>query len=456
MMRPIARRLIPASVTFGLPLFTVALFVVALFGVGLAAASAGAAEPATAGEPRELTLEEALALARQHNRSLTAEKVHLEQAQINIDRAWTVLFPTVSAQGKYSRNNRELAFPASPTTTITIQPLNQLDGAVSFSMPIAAPAAYPALRAVRLNERVSEENYASALDSVLFTVAQTFHAAAVADEVLVARRSNIEVAKATVGDARTRFSAGAVTKIDVDRAELALLQAEQAERDAQLGREQTYRALATLIQERGRFRVRPATPAPPPPPSSEKFLEMALELRPEFRGLEASVAASHEEAVSHGWQWAPNLSAFGNARIFNYQNFAGDKHAWVIGAQLDWQLYDGGVRDVQRRLSAAVAAEAASRVEVLRDTIRDDLENGRREVETKTQARITAERSVDLAEETLALVRVQYEAGAATQVDLLQAQDKLVAAKDAVARAHYDIAIADLTFRRAAGTLPGR
>jgi len=53
-------------------------------------------------------------------------------------------------------------------------------------------------------------------------------------------------------------------------------------------------------------------------------------------------------------------------------------------------------------------------------------------------------------------VRVQYEAGTATQVDLLTAQDSLVAAQEALARAHYDIAIADLNLRRASGTLPGR
>jgi outer membrane protein len=422
------------------------------------------------GSPRELTLEQALAMARQNNRGLTAERVHLEQAKINVDRAWTVLFPTVSAQGKYSRNNRELAFPITigpadpvtniaPMSSITIQPLNQLDGVVSFTMPLAVPAAYPALRAVNLNERASQENYASALDNVLFTVAETFHAAAVADEVLVARQSNIDVAKATVGDAKTRFAAGAVTKVDVDRAELALLRAEQAQREAQLARAQTYRALATLIQETGPFRVRPEPsadiPLPPAESNSENFLDTSLHLRPEFRGLEASVQASRAEQSSHAWQWSPSLSAFGNGRIFNYQNFAGDKHAWVIGAQLDWLIYDGGVRDTQRRLSASVSAETAARSEVLRDTIRDDLENGRRQMETKAQARITAERSVDLAKETLDLVRVQYEAGAATQVDLLQAQDNLVAAQDDVARALYDIAIADLTFRRAAGTLPG-
>ena len=79
---------------------------------------------------------------------------------------------------------------------------------------------------------------------MLFAVAQTFYAAAISDEVLVARQSSVDVARATLDNAKTRFAAGTVTKVDVDRAELALVRAEQAEREAAAGREQAYRALA--------------------------------------------------------------------------------------------------------------------------------------------------------------------------------------------------------------------
>jgi outer membrane protein TolC len=53
-------------------------------------------------------------------------------------------------------------------------------------------------------------------------------------------------------------------------------------------------------------------------------------------------------------------------------------------------------------------------------------------------------------------VRTQYEAGGADQIDLLQAQDGLVAAQETLAQAHFEVALADLTLRRAAGTFPGR
>ena len=67
-------------------------------------------------------------------------------------------------------------------------------------------------------------------------------------------------------------------------------------------------------------------------------------------------------------------------------------------------------------------AEAEARAQVLEESIRDDIANGREAIATRVEAQRTAERSVVLAKETVDLVQVQYEAGTGTQIDLLQAQ----------------------------------
>jgi outer membrane protein TolC len=404
--------------------------------------------------PRALTLDQALDMARKRNRNLTVERARLAQVATSIEQAWSVLLPTIAAQGRYTRNNIAFAFPVSASKTLTIQPLNQLDGSVSATMPLLVPAAYSGLEAVKTNVSSSEANFEASEAQVLFSVAQAFYAAAGADEILLARSSSVEVARATLVNAQTRFSAGTVTKVDVDRAELALLRAQQAERETINAREQTYRGLATLIQTQEPFKVVP--PPLPPVTAREESVDAALHLRPEFRALELATQSSDAESRAYGWRWSPSLSAFGNGRIFNYDNFAAQHHAWAVGAQLDWVLFDGGTRDAQRHLAAAQAREAEARAAVLRDSISDDLANGNGQLKTKRSAQQAAERSVGLARETLDLVRTQYEAGSATQIDLLSAQDNLVGAQEALAQAHLDVAVADLTLRRAAGTFPGK
>lgn len=425
----------------------------ALFVVAVTSAPAWAEAPAGV-----LTLDQALGIARKANRSLVVERAHLAQARTNLEMAWAALFPTVAAQGRYTRNNIEAAFDlggenGAPPVHLTIQPKNQLDGTISATLPLIAPPAYAALEAVKSSVQASEADYQTSLSNVLLSVAQAYYAAGISDEVVSARQSSIEVARVTLQNAQTRFATGAVTRVDVDRAELAVVRAEQAVREARFGSEQAYRALSTLLQANQPFKV--AMPLSPTIKDEPFDLESALRLRPEFRSLDLGVRSLSEQARAYGWRWSPTLSAFGNARLFNYDTFALQRHSWAVGLQLDWVLYDGGIRDAQRHAAAAQARELAARKDVFRDAVRDDLANNRGLLETKRQAQSAAERQVDLAGETLELVRTQYEAGNAAQIDLLQAQDGLTAAKEALAQAHYQVAVTELGLRHAAGTFPG-
>ncbi|HEY6477390.1 MAG TPA: TolC family protein [Polyangia bacterium] len=445
------------------------LVLVAVFAASLSLTPSRARAETASPEPRALTMEDALAMAKRANKNLVVERARLAQAHTNIEQAWSALFPVVTAQGKFTRNYKNatldfgallmgLGFTPMPGASngsynVTILKQDQFDANVSATMPLIAPAAYPALDAVKKGYGSSEASYEASEDTILYSVAQTFYAAAVSDEVLVVRQSAIKVAQATLDNAQTRFAAGTVTKVDVDRAELALVRAQQSELDARYGREQSYRALATLIQADGPLKAVPPETLPPP---GETDFDMALHLRPEFRGLVLSQESFDAQRRAYGWRWAPTLSAFAKANVGNYIGFTGDNYAWSVGAQLDWTLFDGGTRDAQRHLAAAQAEQAAAQATVLTDSIRDDLANNRSLLSTRREAIKAAQRGADLAAETLDLVRSQYEAGTITQVDLLAAQDNLVIAQESLASARFDVAIADLALRRTAGTFPPR
>src|SRR5206468_10389581 len=119
-----------------------------------------------------------------------------------------------------------------------------------------------------------------------------------------------------------------------------------------------------------------------------------------------------------------------------------------------WTLYDGGIRDAQRTLARAQQLENEAKLDLLRDQVRDDVYNAERALKTKRRALETARRSVQLSKQTLDLVQVQHDAGTATQLDLLQAQDNLVGAEVAQAQARFDLALSALTLERVSGAFP--
>jgi outer membrane protein TolC len=449
----------------------------------------------SAASPAEqLTLDKALELGRKNNRDLKAAEDRLVQWSTGVDQAWAPLLPFATTQGKYTHNYKEVTLdigatyrPFLPIASAiasadpnlvgqrlvsagqqleqglnaiinapapVIQKLDQLDGVLAVTVPLVVPSAYASLSAAKRSQESAEASYEATTASTLLAIAQSFYAAAGTDELIRAREDGIRVATETLDNAQARFSTGVVNRVEVSRAEIALLRAKQSLVESLDLQSQAYRSLATLLDHHSDFHVSAPEEPPPVAPATKDIVQTALLQRPEVLSLEKSIDAYDAQERAAIWKWSPSLSAFGNARAFNYAGFSGDKFAWAFGAQLDWTIYDGGVRDAQRRLAQSNIAESETRLSLLRDTITDEIMNSRRVVDTKKQALETAKRSVDLSSETLELVRAQHEAGTATQLDLLAAQDSLIAAEVAAVQARFDLALASLSFERAAGLFP--
>ena len=125
-----------------------------------------------------------------------------------------------------------------------------------------------------------------------------------------------------------------------------------------------------------------------------------------------------------------------------------------MGLQLDWVIYDAGAREAQRHLAEAQRDENDLHVAAQRDSVRDEIRNAGETLHTKQAALATAEQSAALARETLDLTRAEYDAGTATQLDVLEAQDALVAAEVSRAQARFDVALSHIALERAAGNFP--
>jgi outer membrane protein TolC len=443
---------------------------------------------------RSITLDEAISVARAHNRDLRAARERIAIANAEVEQARAALLPTVAAQGKYTHNYKEVDFDVgsllgptlgladaiSMTTDsaaekaavdevarqtraevtgsppVVIQKKEELDGVLSASVPVIAPSSYFALSAAKRSRDATEATYQVNEASVLVAVAVAYFAAAGTDELVVARRDAVTVATETFDVAKARVAAELANQVESMRAETALVRAQQDLAEAENARAAAYRALATLLGTKEAIAVQAVDTLPAEPGAVDALIGAAQAHRPEFVAQQATIAAAEASERASAWRWSPTLSAFGNVRLQNYTGFSGDKYAWALGLELDWVVFDGGVRDAQRHLADAQRREAEARLELIHDSVSDEVANAHGSLATKRKGVGSAQRSVELARETLRLVRAQYEAGAVKQLDVLQAQDVLVSAEVALAQAHFDVALADLQLRRAAGEFPGR
>lgn len=352
------------------------------------------------------------------------------------------------------QQSQELLQTALQSSNITadIVPRVQVDAIIAANIPLIAPAAYPALKGARLNYQAQEKQLAVTATQILQSVAVAYYAAAGNDELVGARRHAIEVAQKTLDNEKVRLAAGVVNRVSVTRAELAVIQAEQRFREALDSRASAYRTLATMIQQPyGTFKVVPPVDSGTEADSVDALVSTALQRRPEVLSTQFQHRALGQQVFSQYLRWSPSLSLFGNIRLTNATGFAGRADSYSMGLQLDWLLFDGFVRDAQRHAFEAQRRDAELRMNQLRDTIRDEVVNGRAMIETRKRGLVTAERSLQLARETLELVRTQYQAGTATQLDLLNAQDVMIQAEVGVAQARFDLSLSVLNLRRLTG-----
>jgi outer membrane protein TolC len=442
---------------------------------------------------RNLTLDDALALARTQNRDLRIGRARLLAAESGVALARAALLPTLAAQGKYTHNYKEVDLDigefTAPTTAladtirgstpsageaaaisafeqqsaaaiasqppIVIQKEEQLDGSVTATVPLIAPSAWYGYASASSSARSSEASFEVTLANVLLGVAQAYYAAAGADELVVARQDAVDVANDTFRVAKARVGSDLANPVDITRAEAALVRAQQDLVEAQNTRNAAYRSLATLLGTHESLKVTPPADAAADPGTTAQLVPHALASRPELAVDRASIDAAARSSRADAWKWAPTLSAFANARAFNYTGFSGDKYSWAAGLELDWVLYDGGARDAQRATANAQADEARAQLDLLRDSISDEVANARGTLDTKHKAVESASRARTLASEALRMTRAQYDAGTVKQLDVLEAQDSMVGAEVALAQAHFELALADIQLRHAAGTFPG-
>jgi outer membrane protein TolC len=418
---------------------------------------------------RPLSLDDALGLARENNHDLAAARAVLEQARAPVDRALAALLPLAAANGYYTHNYRNVTYrdlfsnlPSqfsssfSSLSDITLLKGDALQGSLAATVPLVQPPAWFGLDAASKGQDAARSTFEVSQTQVLFSTAQGYFAAAGADELVVARDDAVAVAKVTLETAQARLNAGAVNRQEVTRAQLALINAQQAAREAQDTRASAYRAVATLTGLREPFHIEPAAAEGRPSRSEAELVDEALQRRPEMGVLRANIASASAQARAAAWQWSPTLSGFGAANVFNYAGTTGDKYSWNVGLQLSWTVYDGGLRDANRRLAEAQRAQSEAQLQQLHETIADAIADAVRSVDTQRIGLQTAVESVALAKDSIELLRTQYSAGTALQLDVLQAQDALVSAELSQVQARFGLALAELTLDRVTGAFPGR
>lgn len=154
----------------------------------------------------------------------------------------------------------------------------------------------------------------------------------------------------------------------------------------------------------------------------------------------------HQEAISASI--FPQLNAFGSFELNDNKAFHGRSNGYIIGMQLKWNVFEGGMR--KGRLQEAKAAHQKSLIalEEYQSKSHSDLNRAYRKYELASQQEELAVKGLEFASEVLRLRNDRYEQGLERMSDLLLAETRLTEKQLAYHRAIYEknTALAKLKF----------
>jgi outer membrane protein len=336
------------------------------------------------------------------------------------------------------------------TWSVTARVIQPLTGLVSGVMQA---------RAARAGLDASEAAEKQAVWGATFQAMDAWFSAIEADAQLGVAKAQVEVLEARARVVDASVAAGAAVRNDALQVGLALGRARQgALAVASMGQAARGR-LSVAIGGDG-SPIAPLGDIPAPAlaslPPVEALVTQALAERPDLDGLRAQADAARSSALATSWGRLPQISALGSYTHQEGQALGQPKDSGFFGLNAEWTVWAWDRQGAQTRAAQAQAAQVQVQIEATEAMARMEVATRRDAVETARANWEVAKSAVVQADENVSLFRLRYDSGAATTLELLDAEASAVRARSEEVSARVGVLRAEAALELAVGVRAGR
>ncbi|MEA5417670.1 TolC family protein [Spirulina sp. CCNP1310] len=419
------------------------------------------ADEVTVDITQPITLEQAIALARRNNTTLQTARLNLDRAYAGLDLARAGRLPTVdgtvgltresSASGRLQQRQNPLATGDNTTDTLSAQVEVNYDIISGGRIEARIQEAEHQIRLGYLEvERIAEQ--------IRLDATTAYYTLQERDQRVGIEEQSVELGQQTLRDAELLQTAGLGTRFDVIRAQVDLANSEQALTQARANQAIARRELVRVLALGQQVEVTTADEIRPVQPwelSLADTIVLAYRNRAELEQdlLQRDINEQQRRVALAAVR--PQVSVFASYNILDrFNDNTGPADGYAIGARLRWRFFDGGAaraQSVQEEIDIELAEVS---FEEQRNQIRLEVEQAYENSTANEQNIRTATAAVQLAEESLRLARLRFQAGVGTQTDVITAQTELTRARGNLLTAiiTYNRSIAEL--QRAVSNVP--
>ena len=411
---------------------------------------------------RVVTLQQAVDAARQNQPQLRQARAGAEAAQARAQQAFAPMLPQLSARAGFQhsagtvtvRNATCSADPTVPCPT-GVSSGNTWSDSLNATLLLfdffTTPNRWQAAKAAAEAEAATERAAALSVD---FTVRSAYFEARadkalmqVAADTLANQQKHLEQTEGFV-------KAGTHPEIDLAQARTDTANARVALINAQNTYETAKVSLNSAMGVIGPTDFDVSDESMPPVPDedadAQPLYDEAIRTRPEFASLEALVRADQLTVRALEGQYWPSIGA--SAGIAQSGPKLTDL-GWnaTVGVTATWQIFQGGQTRAQVAEAEANVASEAAQLDLLRQTLRSDVENARLAVRAAKASTSAAQEAVTNARERLRLAEQRYQVGVGNAIELGDAQVAMTQAAAQAVQADDKLATARAQLLHALG-----
>ena len=383
-----------------------------------------------------VTLEQAVERAIRNNPTVAQASQGILRAEGLLQQARSATLPFVTANLSSLVNSTERRFDdviTSPRTQATLS--------AQLGMPVLAASRWAAAAQARDQIEIANLSTAEVRTDIAVATAQTYLA-------IIAQKRQVEVSlraretsMAHLDYARRRLEAGAGTRLNELRAGQEVATNEARLENSQLGVRRAQEALGVLIASSG-----PADAASEPnfniPDGPVEPEAGWMALRPDLRLFVAQERAADRVWRDSSKDWFPTAIASFDPQALVPASIFSSARSWRFVVNFSQPVFDGGFRRGQRRFREANFNASRLALQGLQIQARSEVRLTQETVRSNQRAFESLRSAAQQAVEVLKITTFAFEAGATTNLEVIDAQRQ---ARDADSSA----AVAEDTLRRA-------
>ena len=427
-------------------------------------------------EPLSISLDDAVRIGLQHNRSLKIARLDQRMAGQKVRESWAEVLPHLSSTLTYTRTLKPsvIFLPSiifggtGGTQAIEISSDNSSVASLNLNQNIFKLSAFAGIKAAGLVRQISDEAYRETNAEVVTSIRKAYYDVLIAKENRKLVEQSLARWKEARHDTDALFRQGVAADLDTLKAWLSV---ENLKPDLIRARNSELIAATKLKVVMGIDQDRPlalsdslAFKKIDIPESIAAAYREALDKRPDVRSLSLQVETEDEKVMSARSAGMPVLSAFCQLEAqtqFN-DDTALDKTRWLassnVGLQLTVPIFSGFATSSRIEQAKIGRLQTRTRYEDLKAQVRAD-------VEVRMSNLIEARKRIDVQSKTIAVAERSYRItmlrlreGIGSRLELTDADLQLQTAKTNYLQAVYDYLIAATELQKSLGRIdpPGQ